>query len=131
MKKQIIRLDEGMLVDIIKETINETLENEELEEGFFDTLKGAGKALAKDVKSNLSGIQGKLKNKYSQYKQAGEEESQRAEDQRALNKCAKLYGKHKNLFIKANHVKKQIMDIAKQHHFDWRAVAQEANQRYY
>lgn len=131
MKKQIIRLNEDMLIDIIKETINETLCNDELEEGFFDSLKGAGRAFMKDVNNNLHSIKGQLKNKYNQYKQAGEEESQRAEDKRALNKCIKLYNKHKDLFIKANHVKKQIMDMAKQHNFNWNTVAKQAAQKNY
>lgn len=131
MKKQIIRLNEDMLIDIIKETVNETLHNDELEKGFFDSLKGARRAFIKDTNNNLHSIKDKLKNKYNYYKQVDEEESQRIEDKRALNKCIKLYNKHKDLFIKTNHVKKQIMDIAKQHNFNWNTVAKQAIQKNY
>lgn len=43
--KKTIRLTESELTQIVRDCINESLENGELDEGFFDFMKGAGKMI--------------------------------------------------------------------------------------
>lgn len=53
MAKQLIRITEAELKNMVREALNESIENGEIDEGFFDDVKGffGGSQAQKDVQS--------------------------------------------------------------------------------
>ena len=53
MAKQLIRITEAELKNMVREALNESMENGEIDEGFFDNVKGffGGSQAQKDVQS--------------------------------------------------------------------------------
>lgn len=59
MMKNTIRLTEEDLKNIVKESVNRIMEEAEMDEGFWDAMKGAGKKVGGNIKRGTSNLAGK------------------------------------------------------------------------
>lgn len=124
MDKKTIKLTESQLKERVKQALREKIENGELDEGFWDYVKGAGKAVGNKMTNaaNKAGVQmkkagqavagaaksaGNAINKQVQdIKTAGEKASMTGDDQKIANQLIKWY--QSGVFGTSKQVKSQI-----------------------
>lgn len=124
MDKKTIKLTESQLKERVKQALREKIENGELDEGFWDYVKGAGKAVGNKMSNaaNKAGVQmkkagqavagaaksaGNAINKQVQdIKTAGEKASMTGDDQKIANQLIKWY--QSGVFGTSKQAKSQI-----------------------
>lgn len=124
MDKKTIKLTESQLKERVKQALREKIENGELDEGFWDYVKGAGKAVGNKMTNaaNKAGVQmkkagqavagaaksaGNAINKQVQdIKTAGEKASMTGDDQKIANQLIKWY--QSGVFGTSKQAKSQI-----------------------
>ena len=124
MAKTVIRLNEDELKGMIKNILKENIENGNLDEGFWDYLKGAGKAVGNKMSNaaNKAGVQMKkagqavagaaksagaaINKQVQDIKTAGEKASMTGDDQRVADQLIKWF--NEGVFGNSKQAKSQI-----------------------
>lgn len=111
MKKQVLKLNEEQLRQIIYESVKKQLSESEMDEGFLDNIKSA-------VKGAVSGYraQNKLdKDIDNDYTKNTRQSPWETEDNDALEQVRELYELAKEYHTKANRLRNKANAIAKQY----------------